>query len=144
MLIHKDISLVDLVKQAEPIPENRGEIYFLLDGDEVVYVGQTVSGITRIQTHAKDDKKVFDRYVMYECPDNLMNEAEAYFIVKFSPRYNMTIPPNRWFIPISTIKKMVGNGWVLRRTIKSLGIEPAWGGYYRVKDVDRIIEFVNS
>lgn len=67
-------------------------LYFLMDGDEVVYVGQTRSFHQRIYQHkngeASTPAKVFNR-VKYEVMDiNELNKAEAWHMLKHMPKYN--------------------------------------------------------
>ena len=40
-------------------------IYFLIDNEEVVYVGQTTKGLSRVEVHHKD--KLFDRVYAILC-----------------------------------------------------------------------------
>ena len=67
-------------------------LYFLMDGDEVVYVGQTRSFHLRMYQHkngeASTPAKVFNR-VKYEVMDrNELDKAEAWHMLKHMPKYN--------------------------------------------------------
>ncbi len=70
-------------------------IYFLKNGDEVVYVGQSNDMETRIETHRRKGKIGFDGYDFEELPIEELNEKEAFFITKFNPKYNSGIWPYR-------------------------------------------------
>lgn len=60
-------------------------VYFLLDGDEVVYVGQSVNVYSRIGQHT--DKR-FDRYAFVPCPVDALNKLESLYIHCLRPRLN--------------------------------------------------------
>jgi hypothetical protein len=62
-------------------------VYFLLDGDEVVYVGQSVNVVGRVYQHSE---KKFDRaYYLYVVEDERIQVEDA-FIRHFKPKYNGT------------------------------------------------------
>lgn len=67
-------------------------IYFLMQGSEIVYVGQSTNCNFRIGNHLSDEQKVFDSYFMVECIESRLDEMEAKYIVKFRPKYNLAIP----------------------------------------------------
>lgn len=65
-------------------------IYFLMDGDEIVYIGKTINGLKRISSHIgnKDFENVlwFD---MFGCNDDELSRAEIDFIREYNPKYNV-------------------------------------------------------
>lgn len=61
-------------------------IYFLLQGSEVVYVGQTTRGICRPVEHIR--YKEFTTIKMFPCTEALLDETESYYIDKYKPIYN--------------------------------------------------------
>lgn len=63
-------------------------IYFLIDKDLVVYVGQSHNIKHRMIQHNKE--KVFDNIYYFECPESELNELEAKYIGEFNPSYNKT------------------------------------------------------
>lgn len=65
-------------------------VYFLCDGGEVVYVGQSTSVVNRVVTHAVQGLKVFDKNsVLYlPCPAEQLDAVEARFIDLLRPKYN--------------------------------------------------------
>lgn len=67
-------------------------VYFLMHEKEIVYVGQSVNCTLRIGNHLNDGQKAFDSYFFVECPESRLDEMEAKYIVKFRPKYNITIP----------------------------------------------------
>lgn len=84
-------------------------IYFLFKENKIVYVGQTTNIYQRITTHKKS--KNFDSFSffdIYEKPFNgnySSNELELYFILKFTPKYNVSIPPNEIWLTIEKLKE---------------------------------------
>ena len=64
-------------------------IYFLLDGNEVVYVGQTKDFVNRIKSHSN---KKYTSYRFIECEAKHLLEYEGRWIRKFKPKFNKIIP----------------------------------------------------
>jgi predicted GIY-YIG superfamily endonuclease len=75
----KDIPNIHEIPAAHP-----PGVYILMQGDEVVYVGQSVNPSARLGKHTQD--KVFDK--AYLIPTNNLLETEAIYINKFKPKYN--------------------------------------------------------
>ena len=68
------------------IPNNvKVGIYILLNDDEVVYVGQTKSGLKRIMQH---NDKVFNKYSYIETSKEDLDYYEDLYIMKYQPKYN--------------------------------------------------------
>ena len=63
-------------------------VYFLIDNDDVVYVGQSRSLASRIETHQKN--KIFNRSVYLPCPEENLNDVESSLIRKLRPKYNLS------------------------------------------------------
>ena len=64
-------------------------IYFLMDGDEVVYVGQSKTGLARPYSHK--DKK-FTKIAIINCKESELDDKETEFIKKNISR-NITRKP---------------------------------------------------
>lgn len=60
-------------------------VYLLYNDNEVVYVGQTKSGLKRIMQH---NNKIFNRYSFIECSVDDLDYFEDVYIMKFQPKYN--------------------------------------------------------
>ena len=60
-------------------------IYFLLDDDEVVYVGQTQHGLRRPFQHFD---KWFDEIKFFHCQQEELDYWEDHYIQKYKPVYN--------------------------------------------------------
>lgn len=66
-----------------------GHIYFLFDGNDVVYVGQTTQGESRIYNHRTNQEyKEFDSFTMLECDIDDLDEIESRWIFTLQPKYN--------------------------------------------------------
>lgn len=62
-------------------------IYFLIKNEEVVYVGQTSKGISKINQHL--DNKDFDIvYVLRVEDKNELNKLKKFYVSKYKPIYN--------------------------------------------------------
>jgi len=61
-------------------------VYFLIDGDEIVYVGQSTNIHSRIAQH--NDKK-FDKFTFVECEQSALNMVESIFIHTYRPKLNL-------------------------------------------------------
>lgn len=60
-------------------------IYFLLNGNEVVYVGQTKQGIARPLSHKDKD---FNTIKILYCKEDELDKLEDKYIMKYRPVYN--------------------------------------------------------
>ena len=65
-------------------------IYFLIKGEEVVYVGQSKKGISRPIHHYDKDFDYFT-FISVDKQEKL-NELESYYIRKYTPKYNKFLP----------------------------------------------------
>ena len=77
-----------LGKHRTPLMNCSG-IYFLFNGLEVVYVGQSKNVITRLANHAKNGRK-FTHYFSIPCPEDELDKTEQYYIERFCPEQNKT------------------------------------------------------
>jgi hypothetical protein len=78
-------------KVSEPIPQSLtycAFLYFLIDNEEVVYIGSTSDLSTRIWSHKKDKKFNEVKYIMGTDRVFILYEEERY-IKMFSPKYNI-------------------------------------------------------
>lgn len=118
-----------------------GMIYFLIKGNEIVYVGQTKQGLQRIRSHTWPSgtvkAKEFD-YVSYvECPVERLTETEANYIVKFSPVLNgPMLPRNDRYKSKPMIKRQYNvKGPALNRILKKHKATIYYGQYYDIAEL---------
>jgi excinuclease UvrABC nuclease subunit len=67
-------------------PENAG-IYFLLQGEKIVYIGQSTNIYARVCSHITEGKKTFDNVRVYYTNKNL-DGLERKLINHYLPLYN--------------------------------------------------------
>ncbi len=64
-------------------------IYFLLKGNEVVYIGKAKSPKNRIRTHQSN--KNFDQYIIFPVSEKYINTIENNLILLYQPKLNKVI-----------------------------------------------------
>ena len=92
----------DIVKAASPWETATG-VYFLIDEDKVVYVGQSTNVYSRITTHY--DKK-FNRFAYIPCDSKSLDGLESLYIHVFRPLFNAEHVHGAKHAPISLNKLM--------------------------------------
>ena len=78
------LSEAEIVSAANPYELATG-VYFLIDGDKVVYVGQSVNVYTRISEH---HDKLFDSFAFIPCEREMLNALESLYIHVLRPPLN--------------------------------------------------------
>jgi len=89
-----------IAKLALPWERSSG-IYFLVQDQEVVYVGQSVNIYSRIAQHP--DKK-FQKYAFVPCEVELLDKLESLYIHTLKPRLNGNLTGQEKAAPISFAK----------------------------------------
>jgi hypothetical protein len=96
MIVEKTSNIIDSAFSKETIINNKSilvpmkmssYIYFLLVGDNIVYIGQTNQILDRIQQHMFSDKS-FDYVSIFEVDRKKLNEVEQLYIYLFNPYLN--------------------------------------------------------
>jgi len=77
----------EIVALASKVPSLIG-VYFLVSGNEVVYVGQSKTVFQRIETHRRDRSKLFDRVCFIPCDEAILDVLESLYIHTLRPRLN--------------------------------------------------------
>jgi len=67
--------------------QNAPGIYVLLNGEEILYVGQSVNVIKRIYEHTIS-RSSFNRFHFIPCPKDKLDAMERAYISALSPRLN--------------------------------------------------------
>jgi hypothetical protein len=104
-------------------------VYFLLDGDEIVYVGQAVNVYSRIGQHTN---KRFDRYAFVPCAVNELDKLESLYIHCLRPRLNGNLSNDAKHAPIAlgALIGAVSNTQVQEPAVgRSPGTEPKTGRF---------------
>jgi len=86
--IVSDLGLSKLYREEEIVGsklsyEGSSGVYFLIKGDRVVYVGQSVNVFLRIASHVQH--KDFDSYAYISCPRDKLDILESLYIHTLSP-----------------------------------------------------------
>ena len=88
-------------------------IYFLYDGDKLVYIGQSKSILARIGQHMNTEKP-FDSYALIECDEEDLDSMEAQYIRHYQPPLNVVgantgpVPPS-WKITPAQMDRIVSS-----------------------------------
>lgn len=92
-------------------------IYFLFDGSDCVYVGQSCQIHTRVQEHRTRAKhlKAFDSYSWVACSLAELNSLERYYIELLKPKLNTVGSPN--FAAIQMVGAARRKGKVLQLAV---------------------------
>ena len=78
------LSETEIVSAANPYELSTG-VYFLVGGDRVVYVGQSVNVYARISQH---HDKLFDSFAFIPCEKSILNALESLYIHVLRPPLN--------------------------------------------------------
>lgn len=81
------------VAKASRIPCRQPVIYFLFDGDELVYVGQSHNWHPRMNSHLSRGGKKFDSVAALACPSETIDAIERELIAALHPKYNIAGKP---------------------------------------------------
>jgi len=82
-VFRKDIS--DLIKWKKGKPDYHGPgIYFLYQGDDLIYIGRTKNIRSRVFQHTVKH----DFYSYIPCPEDILAQAEKMFLLEFNPPIN--------------------------------------------------------
>ena len=63
-------------------------IYFLMDGNTIVYVGQSIDVASRVLSHIRDPQKRFDRACWFPVAKEELNDVEEALIALLKPEQN--------------------------------------------------------
>ena len=86
-LVNDALSLLPSLHKID-IPFGFCGIYFLVDGHQITYIGQSVNCAARIGEHTRDDRKTFNNAYLLPCPKTKLNDFEAALIQTYQPRDN--------------------------------------------------------
>lgn len=83
-------NIFDSISEIPPIEKLnflRG-IYLLIDKSEIVYVGMTTKGLTRVLHHLDKDFDSYKIVPLEDFPDEIIKDVEVALIATFQPKYN--------------------------------------------------------
>lgn len=128
---------------------NMSGVYFLIKGNEIVYIGKTTKGYSRIYQHLYQKTKDFDYYFYASLPLDKIDEYENKYIIMFTPKYNNILPKGNTMDAIQKrIKEMKLKDYSyhyvynIKKIINELKIKPITEinnkKYYSNEDVEKI------
>jgi hypothetical protein len=100
----------EIYSKKQDLGEFTPGIYFLFQGDLIVYVGKSLHARIRVFDHQRAKSKKFDSYSIIPFPAEYLDEKEIKYICKFTPIYNGELPTN----PILKTKQ----GWAASMGLK--------------------------
>lgn len=81
-----DFTADEIVKNAFPLTITCG-VYFLIQANRVVYVGQSIDVLARIAKHRRE-RNDFDSFNILPCSVDELDELEEAYIFALTPKYN--------------------------------------------------------
>lgn len=137
-----------IIGKAQPLPYTI--VYFLINDGEIVYVGQSKLGLSRVYQHRD---KVFDGVYYIPVKADMLDTVENYYILKFKPKYNKTLSKYGFISLYVLRKRMKENGLPapyfhipkIKQAIRTLDIGiSVFNGLFYVSDRDgqKIIDYL--
>lgn len=114
-----------VIDAAIPIEVHDRGIYFLICGDEIVYIGKSINCRARVAFHESEGVKDFDSYAIFVV-DNIdeLGKYEAANIMHHKPKYNMALPGESIYKTALSIRKMYGHtAYMLKKMCKNGELE---------------------
>lgn len=112
-------------------------IYFLIDKNEIVYVGKSTKGaFDRLGAHFKYSDKVFDSYFIEPCLEINLTALETEYILKFVPKYNKSLPSNKIYTTKNRIMSnfKIWSSKTFSQIIRDNKIQIYGGKYFKIAD----------
>lgn len=76
-----------IIGAAIPLEPAKVGIYFLVQAEQIVYVGQSIDVDSRIRQHRRGHMQ-FDHWAWLECAPEVLDRLERAYIDAFMPRHN--------------------------------------------------------
>ena len=135
----RDVSKKEILKNKIAVSSaKKSLIYFLIDNSEIVYVGKTTMGISRVLSHC--GVKEFDSYSTIECTTDKLDEMESYYIYKFEPKHNISLPASSIFISRNKLKKQYRvDGHAMRKVMALYNVKSSSLGCYNRNDIENAL-----
>jgi len=93
-------------------------LYYLYDGDELVYIGSSDSVFARVGCHSD---KTWDHFAVIECGKDERYILEAREILEYQPKYNMGVPSNQRYMSKKLLKDALGiDGHAVNHILRSV------------------------
>lgn len=115
-------------------------IYYLYNGDFLVYIGKGENVIERILARKREGRFFFDGYTISQVPPKNLDRVYAEELLKYNPPANFDYPaPVTSYRTMEQLKAELGMGAVaIKKLIKEHGAEPIVYNnavYYNIEDL---------
>ena len=84
--------IIAIKQEASILPPRACGVYFLIDGNEIVYVGRAINIAKRLREHRQEGRKYFDYYSIELCSEADSVVIEGNYIAAFHPKCNRLVP----------------------------------------------------
>lgn len=84
----KWLSPSEILSAASNAPKSLSGVYFLINNEEVVYVGMSLNMFNRVQEHIKNSEKLFNKVTFFDTHRVARSAVESYYISPLNPRLN--------------------------------------------------------
>lgn len=136
-MVYSKIDILANKLEWHPKQYEKSNIYFLIDGEEIVYVGQSLDVYSRVTAHRSN--KDFTHYSHFECEKADANELEDMYITLLDPHYNKKLNKYGRYYNISEIATEFDLDLQEITTIlKHMNILPLFSVNYRTVDIDSV------
>lgn len=138
------LSKEEILSIKQPAPPKVSGLYFLIKGATILYVGKSKNIYDRVKQQSQDNLKDFDSFSILECPPEIIDDLEAYYIYKLRPPFNVSLPENDKFKSLREIKKMFRvREYLLKRWMLHKGLDFRKDGFYLLDSFDEFKDFLN-
>jgi predicted DNA-binding transcriptional regulator AlpA len=98
-------------------------VYFLIDGDNLIYVGQSEKIKSRVfsRDHLEDESKKYNSFSYILCGKHQLNALESIYIHTFNLPRNRTVDGKRVYAPLS-IERLLSLSITELKALKPIGL----------------------
>ena len=128
------------------LEEGIGYIYYLWDDKRLLYIGKTKNLLARLGSHLAKGEIPFTRCCYREVIDCELEDQESIEIISNSPPYNVSIPPNPYYLNYQRARKkfpiLKGKWHRVQKIIRQMKFQ-AWNGFFHVdswKEISKILK----
>ena len=107
---HLELKKDAILAKKIPLPRNTAisGVIFLIDKNDIVFIGHSKDVVGNVLKHIDTNKKQFDSYAFIEVPEEKLSDVAAHYMTIFNPRYNISLPKNTKYHSLNTIKNKFG------------------------------------
>lgn len=135
----------DMIRKSKHVKYSA--VYYLIDNDEIVYVGQSIQVFGRLSYHMSSRSKRFNGIVILDVKQGNLNRVEATEIVTHNPKYNQNVclpVQDKYMTPRQISTKFNADYRRVNKIIKSRKCSPVFqftnGRKVRYYEVSELME----